>query len=220
MTTVMLVHGAWHQPSTWAKLQKELRGLGYETVTPALPSAGADPTGDVHDDAAVIREALDAIDGKVVVVAHSYAGIPVAEAAAGVDRIIFLAAFMPDAGESMYTLLGIPAPDEIPAGLFPLPADPRNALYHDVPDAEAEAALKELVGQTHSSFATPVDRAVWHDVPSTYIVADDDHSIPVELQNELAKRAQDVRHLASSHSPHVSMPAELAKVIDEIISAG
>ncbi|MFF5083970.1 alpha/beta hydrolase [Actinoplanes sp. NPDC000266] len=218
MTTVMLVHGAWHRPGTWSKLEKELHGLGYDTVTPALPSAGADPTGDVHDDAAVIRGALDAIDGRVVVVAHSYAGIPVTEAAAGVERVIFLAAFMPDAGESMYTLLGMPAPAEIPAGLFPLPEDPHAALYHDVEDAGA--ALKELVGQTHSSFATPVGRAVWHDVPSTYIVTDDDRSIPAELQNELAKRAQDVRHLASSHSPHLSMPAELAKVIDEIISAG
>ncbi|MFG1994911.1 alpha/beta fold hydrolase [Actinoplanes sp. NPDC048988] len=216
MTTVMLVHGAWHQPSTWRELEEELRGRGYETVTPALPSAGADPTGDAHDDAAVIRAALDAIDGEVVVVAHSYGGIPVTEAAAGVERVIYLAAFVPDVGESMYTMLGMPQPAD-GSGLFPLPEDPRNALYADV--ADADAAVADLVGQTHASFATQVTRAVWHDVPSTYVVTDLDRSLSVEVQKELTKRAQDVRHLASSHSPHLSMPAELAKLIDEIVSA-
>ncbi|GAA0481466.1 hypothetical protein Ade02nite_56860 [Paractinoplanes deccanensis] len=216
MTTILLVHGAWHQPAGWEKLARELHALGYATMAPALPSAGTAPTGDVHDDAAVIRQAIDAIDGPVVVVAHSYAGIPVTEAAAGVRHIIYLAAYLPDAGESMYTIHGMPEPAD-KSGLFPRTADPRTALYGDLSDEEAAAAAAQLVDQSLASFATPVTRAVWHDVPSTYIVTDEDRSLPVELQNELARRARDVRHLPSSHSPQLSMPAELAKLIDDII---
>ncbi|BBH70130.1 hypothetical protein ACTI_68150 [Actinoplanes sp. OR16] len=216
MTTVMLVHGAWHRPATWKKLADELHGLGYSTVTPELPSAGIDPVGDAHDDAAVIRAAIDAIEGPVVVVAHSYAGIPVTEAAAGVARIIYLAAYVPDAGESMFTLHGMPAPADT-SGLFALTADPRTALYGDLTEAEAEAAASQLVDQTLASFATEITHAAWHDVPATYIVTDEDRSLPVELQTRFAERTGDVRHLASSHSPFLSIPAELAELIDDII---
>ncbi|WP_030457193.1 alpha/beta hydrolase [Herbidospora cretacea] len=219
MTTVMLVHGAWHRPNVWAKLEAELQALGYATRTPALPSSGDQPTAGVHDDAAVLARELASVEGPVVLLAHSYAGIPVTEAAAGaadVVRLIYLAAYMPDKGQSMYTLHGLPDPDDT-SGLFPLTDDPRNALYGDLPEAEAEQAVSELADQTVLSFAEKVDAAAWRDIPSTYIVTEEDKAIPVALQEQMAAQATEIRRISSSHSPFLSQPRRLAALIDEIV---
>ncbi|TKK88368.1 alpha/beta hydrolase [Herbidospora galbida] len=219
MTTVMLVHGAWHQPKAWAKLETELHALGYATRTPALPSAGDKPTAGVHDDAAVLARELASVEGPVVVLGHSYAGIPVTEAAAGagnVRRLIYLAAYMPDKGQSMYSLHGLPDPEDT-SGLFPLPEDPREALYADLPEPEAEQAVSELADQTVLSFAEKVDAAAWRDIPSTYIVTGEDKAIPVALQEQMAAQATEIRRISSGHSPFLSQPRRLAALIDEIV---
>ncbi len=67
----MLVHGAWHRPNVWAKLEAELHALSYATRTPALPSSGDQPTAGVHDDAAVLARELASVEGLVVLLAHS-----------------------------------------------------------------------------------------------------------------------------------------------------
>jgi hypothetical protein len=81
--------------------------------------------------------------------------------------------YMPDAGESMYTLHGMPDPEAI-GGLFPLIADPRNSLYGDVCDEEAAEAVDQLVPQTLASFAGRITKAAWRDLPSTYLICDND----------------------------------------------
>ncbi|TDD56509.1 alpha/beta hydrolase [Nonomuraea terrae] len=219
MTTVMLVHGAWHGPDCWAKLKPELHALGYDTRTPALPSSGEQPTAGMHDDAAVLAAELASIDGPVVLVGHSYAGIPVTEAAAGagnVERLIYLAAYMPDRGQSMYDIHGVPEPEDM-SGLFPLIDDPRNSLYGDLPDDEAEQLVSKLVEQTVRSFAEKVDAAAWRDIPSTYIVAEQDKAIPPALQEQMAAHATEIRRIPSGHSSFLSQPRQLAALIDEIV---
>ncbi|XVU28907.1 alpha/beta hydrolase [Actinoplanes sp. CA-054009] len=218
MTTFVLVHGTWHQAGTWRKLEQELRRRGYHTVTPQLPSAGIDPTGDVQDDATAIRRAIEVIDDHVMVVAHSYGGIPVTEAVTDADHITYVAAYVPDTGESMYTLHGMPPPDDT-SGFFPRPADPRATLYGDLSDEDAAAATAELVDQTLASVTGRATRAAWHDIPSAYVATTDDRSVPVRLQSRLAERVGAVRHLASSHSPHLSRTAELATILDDIVNA-
>jgi pimeloyl-ACP methyl ester carboxylesterase len=218
MTTVMLVHGGWHRPTCWAKLEPELQALGYDTRSPALPSSGEHPTAGMHEDAAVLAEELASIEVPVVLLGHSYGGIPVTEAAAGagnVAHLIYLAAYMPDQGESMYTLHGVPDPDDT-SGLFPLTDDPRNSLYADLSDAEAEQAMSELVQQTLLSFAEKVHAAAWRDIPSTYIVTEQDKDLPTALQERMAAQATEVRRIASAHSPFLSQPRQLAALIDEI----
>ncbi|MFG6200364.1 alpha/beta hydrolase [Nonomuraea sp. JJY05] len=218
MTTVMLVHGAWHQPSSWAKLETELHALGHATRTPALPSAGDRPTAGMHDDAAVLAAELASIAGPVVLLGHSYGGIPVTEAASGagnVDRLIYLAAYMPDKGQSMYTIHGIPDPEDTD-GLFPLVGDPRTSLYGDLPDAEAEQAVSKLVDQTVRSFAEKVEAAAWRNIPSTYIITEQDKAIPPSLQEQMAAQAAEIRRLPGGHSPFLSQPHRLAALIDEI----
>lgn len=218
MTTVMLVHGAWHQPNSWATLETELHALGHGTHTPALPSAGEHPTAGMHDDAAVLAAELASIAGPVVLLGHSYGGIPITEAAAGmgnVDRLIYLAAYMPDKGQSMYTIHGIPDPEDT-SGLFPLINEPRTSLYGDLPDADAEQAVSKLVNQTIRSFAEKVDAAAWRNIPSTYIITEQDKAIPPALQEQMAAQAAEIRRFAGGHSPFLSQPRRLAALIDEI----
>jgi pimeloyl-ACP methyl ester carboxylesterase len=218
MTTVMLVHGAWHQPATWAKLEPELHALGYDTRAPALPSSGENPTAGMHEDAAVLAKELASIERPVVLLGHSYAGIPVTEAAAGADnvtRLIYLAAYMPDLGQSMYSLHGAPEPEDT-SGVFPLTADPRHSLYAELSDAEAEEAMRELVQQTHLSCAEKVSAVAWRDIPSTYIVTEQDKDLPIALQEQMAAQATEIRRIASAHSPFLSQPRQLATLIDEI----
>ncbi|PZG17722.1 alpha/beta hydrolase [Nonomuraea aridisoli] len=219
MTTVMLVHGAWHRPDCWAKLEPELRALGYDTRTPALLSSGDQPTAGMHDDAAVLAAELASIEGPVVVVGHSYGGIPVTEAAAGarnVQRLIYLAAYMPDKGQSMYDIHGVPEPEDM-SGLFPLIDDPRNSLYGDLPDDEAEQLVGRLVEQTVRSFAEKVDAAAWRDIPSSFILTEQDKAIPPALQEQMAVHATELRRVPGSHSPFLARPRELAVLIDEIV---
>ncbi|MFI6177760.1 alpha/beta hydrolase [Nonomuraea sp. NPDC051191] len=219
MTTVMLVHGAWHRPSTWARLEPELHALDYATRTPALPSAGERPTAGMHDDAAVLAGELAAVEGPIVLLAHSYGGIPATEAATGagnVERLIYLSAYMPDRGQSLYTLHGLPDTADT-SGLFPLVDQPRTSLYGDLPDAEAEQAMSRLVNQTRRSFTEKADTAAWHDIPSTYIIAERDQALPPALQERMAARAAEIRRLSTGHSPFLSQPDRLAALVDDIV---
>ncbi|MER6578729.1 alpha/beta hydrolase [Nonomuraea sp. NPDC001023] len=219
MTTVMLVHGAWHRPSTWTRLQPELHALGYATRTPALPSAGERPTAGMHDDAAVLAGELAAVEGPVVLLAHSYGGIPATEAATRADNVeglIYLAAYLPDRGQSLHTLHGLPDPDDT-SGLFPLIDQPRTALYGDLPDAEAEQEMSRLVNQTRRSFTEKADTAGRHDIPSTYIITERDQAVPPALQERMAARATEIRRLTSGHCPFLSQPHRLAALVDDIV---
>ncbi|GAA3055340.1 alpha/beta hydrolase [Pseudonocardia yunnanensis] len=214
----VLVPGAWHLPSTWDLLRGELDALDYASRAVKLPTTGPDPRGGLREDAEAIRAAIEAIGGPVVVVAHSYAGIPATEGAAGlpdVRRLVYLAAYVPDVDESMYTLHGAPAPDSA-EGLFPIGSDPRAQLYADVPEPVADLAVSRLVDQLHQPFADRVTRAAWHTVPSAYIVTEQDASLPVELQEQMASRAKTTYRIPTSHSPFLSRPAELAALLDEI----
>jgi pimeloyl-ACP methyl ester carboxylesterase len=221
MTTFLLVHGAWHRPAMWDDLRRELHALGHRTVAPALPSAGRAPVAGMYEDAAVVRRELEQLAGPVVVVAHSYGGIPATQAlgeaagAADVVHAVFLAAYLLDVDESLYSIHGVPDP-EVAEGLFPLVDDPRHAFYGDLPDARAEQEVTRLVCQTRRSFVDRVTSAGWHGLPTTYVVCEQDQALRPEFQEKLAVRAGDVRRLPSGHSPFLSMPAELAAVLHEV----
>ena len=220
--TIMLVQGAWHHPDVWLPLRAELFKLGYRTAVTLLPSAGVSPTGSMHDDADTIRTAIRKIDGPVAVVAHSYGGIPVTEATAGipnVTRLIYLAAYVPDENGSMFSLHGIPDP-EVVSGLFPVIDNPRTSLYADLDDEQAAFAVGLLINQTMRSFVDRVTGAGWKSIPTSYLICDDDKAIPPTMQAEMARGAQaTVHHLASSHSPYLSRPAELATLLRDIVSS-
>ena len=219
-TTFVLVHGAWHRPSTFDPLRAELDALGHPSVAVNLPTAGPDPRGGLAEDAAAVRAAIEAVgdDGPVVVLAHSYGGIPATQGAAGlpnVRHLIYLAAYVPDTGESMFTIHGMPDPDDTD-GLFPIGDDPRGQLYADVPAPIADRAVADLVDQRVQPWVDRVTAAAWHTVPSTYIVTEQDATLPVPLQEKMAAHTKQVRRIATSHSPFLSQPAELAALLAEI----
>jgi pimeloyl-ACP methyl ester carboxylesterase len=219
--TLFLVQGAWHRPQVWLPLQGALFNLGYLSTTTTLPSGGVDPVGGMHDDAAAIRAQLAAIDGPVVLLAHSYGGIPATEAAAGlsnVTRLIYLAAYLPDKDQSMYSINGLTDPDDT-GGHFPAIADPRVSLYGDLADAQARHATDLLVEQTTRSFTERVREAAWRDIPVSYILCEHDQAIPPALQEQMATHAHATTYrVASGHSPFLSMPVELAALIDEMVT--
>ncbi|WP_186568442.1 alpha/beta hydrolase [Streptomyces sp. T12] len=210
------MHGAWHGGWCWSKLQAALESRDIPTRTVDLPSAGG--RSGISEDTRTVREALSSIDGPVVVVAHSYGGIPVSQAIAevsNVSRVVYLAAFQLDVGESLMGFYGAPAPTE-PHEFEPIPDDPRELFYADVHSAEAAEVIARLVPQSAKTFTDTVTVAGWNSIPSTYIICEQDQALPASLQEKLAARANAVEYLASSHSPFLSMPQDLAGVLSRI----
>ncbi|MEV7990463.1 alpha/beta hydrolase [Streptomyces sp. NPDC086077] len=217
--TLLLVHGAWHGSWCWSPLTAVLNARGRRTRTVDLPSAGREAG--VQDDARVVLDALRRIDGPAVVVAHSYGGIPATQAAAqaaNVERIVYLAAYQLDAGESLLGFHGAPVPPA-PRGFQPVPDNPAAMFYGDVPEAEAAEAVARLVPQSTRSFSDSLTQAAWHTVPSTYVVCEYDQALPPGHQEALAARSEAVHRIGSGHSPFLSMPAQLGALLTEIADA-
>jgi pimeloyl-ACP methyl ester carboxylesterase len=221
--TLLLVHGAWHGSWCWEKLQSELAAKGWTTHAVDLPSVAekGTPSFGMYDDAGVIREYLDHLDGPAVIIAHSYGGIPVTQAAAGtsnVTQIIYLAAFQLDEGDSLTGFVGenqFPAADE---GTVPPPEDPDKAFYEDVEAGEAARAIARLRPQSVPSITEKLTIAAWETIPSSYVICEQDQAVPPALQEHMASRAGIVHRLPTGHSPFLSRPTELATLITEIAS--
>ncbi|MFC5213307.1 alpha/beta hydrolase [Streptomyces coerulescens] len=217
--TILLVHGAWHGPWCWEELESALLSHSWATRTVALPSAGdTEPLAGMHTDARVVREALQDIEGPVVVVGHSYGGIPVTQAIAdapNVKHAVYLAAYQLDVGESLYGFHGATEPKH-PIGVVQPMENSAEALYGDLSEEQAARSVRKLVPQSVRSFSERVTKAGWPAVPSTYIICDQDKALPLQVQETLAARAKDVHRLKSGHSPFLSMPAELAALLASI----
>ncbi|MGW3231160.1 alpha/beta fold hydrolase [Kitasatospora sp. NPDC001095] len=220
----LLVHGAWHGAWCWDPVREALEGDGWRSHAVDLPSANS-PAGrsvGMLDDAQAIRDGLRRIGGPVVVVAHSYGGVPATEAvadAADVVRVVYVAGFQLDVGESMFTFLGTPVPDDGGGQAPPYP-DARRILFADVPEAEAERAVARLRPQSIRSLTEPVTTAGWRTVPSSYVVCEHDQALAPARQHELTTRAGTVHRLASGHSPFLSMPRRLAALLGRIAASG
>ncbi|MFH8410068.1 alpha/beta hydrolase [Streptomyces sp. NPDC018019] len=219
----LLVHGAWHRPSCWSPLQDVLAADGLRSHTVALPSSGPQgtPAAGVYDDAEAISARLREFEGPVIVVGHSYGGVPVTEAAAGhrhVAHLVYLTAYMPAEGESLGSLHGRDAsrPVDLNGVQPPVFEDPRAALYGDVPADRAEWALGRLVEQSRRSFQEPVTRAAWRTVPSTYVICEGDQALRPALQTKMSANATRVERLGTGHSPFLAAPAELAALLGRI----
>jgi pimeloyl-ACP methyl ester carboxylesterase len=218
LPTIVLVHGAWHGAWCWDHLIAELTRRGWPaSAVLDLPSATGDPDAGLYDDARALREHLARFDEPVIVLAHSYGGLPVTEAAADVPNVrqlIYLSAHMFNEGESLVSPVGGPwYPPE--TRLIMPPDNPRELFYHDVPAVLADDAVSRLRPQSARSFEEPLTRASWKSIPSAYIVCDDDRVFPEGLADKLASRADVVGHLPGSHSPFLAQPTALADTLEE-----
>lgn len=221
--TLLLVHGAWHGAWCWERLREVLEGRGWLVTTVDLPTATApDNAGQpMSADADAVASAIDAIDGDVVVVAHSYGGVPVSEAAGRprVRHIVYVAAFVLDIGESLLGAVGGEAPPWwhvdgplVTAGDANITV--RDLFYGDVDPAVAESCESRLSAHSLLAFTDTTTAAAWHEVPSTYVVAENDGAIPVFAQEAMANRTGTAVRMATSHSPFLSQPEALADIIE------
>lgn len=219
VTDLVLVHGAWHGAWAWEALERELQRRGVATHAVQLPSVG-DAEADLRRDVAVLRDAVDAIAGPVVLVGHSYGGVVITEAADGleqVQRLVYVTAFAPDVGESLLDQVSYGPLDWIlPAGpgLLSVAEDrAHDVFYADVDPAVAAQAQARLRPQAAASFAQPVQGAGWRHVPSTYVLCTDDRCIPPSAQRQYSSRATETVELPTGHSPFLAQPAALADLL-------
>lgn len=194
------------------------------THTVELLSHGDDTgaLGGLHDDAMVVRGAVAELPDGLVVLGHSYGGAVIGEAVAdapNVSHLVYLAAFMLDAGESLLGAAGgSPQPwwESTPDGLAWRPRSPEGVFYNDCSPADAASAVSRLQPQSASSFTEAVEGAAWRDLPSTYVVCERDQAIPPLAQEAMAKRATDTVRLDSDHSPFLSQPGELVALLTRL----
>jgi len=218
--TIVLVHGAFADGSSWAKVIPILQKDGYTVV------AVQNPLTSLPADVETTKRAIAMQTGPVVLVGHSYGGAVITQAAAGsenVKALVYVAAFAPEVGEPIGAL-GERYPTQLGTGLKPdaagfLYIDP--ARFHelfaaDVPVAEtrvAAAVQKPIIG---SVFGVAPDQAAWKTIPSWYIVAQDDKAINPDAERFYAKRMNaKVTEVKSSHVPFLSHPAVVAQVIEQ-----
>jgi len=234
--TVVLVHGAFHGAWCWDRVVPLLEAQGVPVLAIDLPGHGADPAppGDLHQHGDALRAVLEGIDGPIVVVGHSYGGAVISDGAAGVDgvvHLVYLAAIVADAGETMTTIdvggpsLGLEADvSEVPSAMqltddgF-LVIDPElavGAFYADCEPADVEYALARLTPQNPATFGQEVRAAAWREVPSTYVVCYEDRAVSVPFQRALAARTTHRVEMPTSHSPFFSAPEPLADLLASI----
>ena len=217
---VVLVHGAWADGSGWEGVYRILTKNGYRV------SVVQHPTVSLADDVAAARRVLAAQDGPVVLVGHSYGGAVITEAGNDpkVARLVYIAAFAPDRGESISTLIkdpppGAPVPPILPPqdGYLLLEREKFPAAFAGDVDAERAAFMADSqLPWGLSALDEPIGEPAWKTKPSWYLVATEDRMIPPAAQRLMAGRAgSTVDEAAGSHAVYVSRPEAVAALIEQ-----
>ncbi len=222
--TVMLVHGAWADGSSWSDVISRLqaRGLRVVSVQNQLNS--------LADDVAAVSRALVRETAPVVLVAHSWGGT-VATQVGGSDKVaalVYIAAFAPDLGESTGDVqaghpppgyVGLLQPDSAGYLWFPQ-ADLPHWFAQDLPTPNAAVLAAVQNPIRASAFGDKVTTVAWRSKPSWYLLTEQDRMIYPALQREMAARMNArVKSIAASHVPFVSRPRETTAIILEAVAS-
>lgn len=217
-TTVVLVHGAFADGSSWEKVIPLLQAKGLKVV------AVQNPLTSLADDVTATQRVVDAQTGKVVLVGHSWGGTVITQAGTSdkIKALVYVAAFAPSEGQASGELgKDYPVPPGVPTltadatGYLWLPADSvAKNFAQDVSPATA-ALIAATQGPINSkAFADVTTVAAWKNKQNYYIVAAKDRMIAPELQQAFAKKLNaTTTTLQASHVPMVSQPAKVAEVI-------
>lgn len=222
--TIILVHGALTDASVWNGVTQRLQGQGYIVLAPAMPLRS------LAADADYLSAFLDTIDGPVVLAGHSYGGTVISHPATGTDgmqALVFVSAFQPDAGESTGELNSqFPGSKLSEATTTVRPAPSGQDLYLKPEDfAEVYAAdLPATIVALMAATQRPIDPAAladsfdgdptWRSTPSWTLISTRDSSLPAEAQRFMAHRAgSTTEEVKSSHASPVSQPQAVTDLI-------
>lgn len=230
--TVVLVHGAFADSSSWNGVITILEHDGYKVVAAPNPLRG------VRADAAVVADVVKSLDGPVVLVGHSYGGSVISEAAEGranVKALVYVAAFAPEAGETALELTGkfpgstlgrtLAPPVKLSAGgndLYILQAQFHDQFAADVPVAVARLMAAGQRPIAEAALSETSTEPAWKSTPSWFIYGDRDKNIPsaaMAFMAERAKSRQTVVVKGASHVVMVSHAPEVASLIERAATA-
>jgi len=216
---VVLVHGGFVDGSGWESVYKLLKNDGYNV------SIVQNPTISLADDVAATKRVIAAQDGPVILVGHSYGGAVITEAGTDpkVARLVYIAAFAPDTGESVSTLIANPAPGAPVPPILP-PADGflllDSAKFAASFAADVDADLAAFMADAQvpwglNALGGAISEPAWRTKPSWYLVATDDRMIPPPAQRLMSERAgATVVEVAGSHAIYVSQPRAVTALIE------
>ncbi|MGW1364860.1 alpha/beta fold hydrolase [Streptomyces chartreusis] len=227
--TVVLVHGAFADSSSWNGVIKKLKENGYPVMAAANPLRG------LSSDAASVKNLLASINGPVVLVGHSYGGAVISNAAHGADNVkalVYADAFLPDMGESANELVSksegsvigdvlrsVPITNADGSKDFDFYIDQskfRQAFGADVPANTAGLMAVTQRPGTGTALNEPSGEPAWKTIPSWALVGTNDRIIPRELQIHMAKRAgAHIEEIQSSHAVSVSHPDAVTRIIEK-----
>ena len=219
-TSIVLVHGAFADGSSWNKVIPILEAEGFGVT------AVQNPLKSLADDVATTKRVIESQKGNVVLVGHSYGGAVITEAAANnpkVKALVYVAAFAPDAGE---TLGGLGEKYPAPPLATALAPDSAGFLYidrskfHEVFSHDLPADTAALLAATQKPiaaaiFGESVKAVAWKTVPSWFVVSTQDKAINPDLERFMAKRMNaQTTEINASHVGFISQPKAVAKIIE------
>lgn len=215
--TVVLAHAAWADGSSWARVIDRLRVAGVRSMAAPLPLTT------LADDVAALDRVIDRAGGPVVLVGHAYSGAVIgATRRSGVKGLVYVNALVPDEGETVLDVFTRVAPHEkapqvAPGadGLIWLPEDAFGQAFAQQAPEREQAVLAAVQRPISIQCITePVERPRWRDLPSWYLVAEEDRMIPVDNQRFMAGRiGATVAAYPVDHCPMLGAPAWVSELI-------
>ena len=233
--TIVLVHGAWADASSWTPVIERLQRAGYQVDAPPNPLQG------LTYDSAYIASYLKQIKGPVILVGHSYGGAVITDAAtgdAGVKALVYIAGWAPAKGETLESLIDSKLAAEIPPlpvtettypeqgggtghDLTIVPADyPHVFLDNELPAYEADALAAEQRPLSLNALNEASSTPAWQTIPSWYMVANQDRAIAPNLERFMAARMH--AHTVDVNGPHLLMltdPGAVTRLIEQAATA-
>lgn len=219
--TFVLVHGAWHGGWAWEPITQRLTAHGRNVIAVDLPSVRPElpSTATFADDVACVTDAIEQAGENVILVGHSYGGMVITEAASGrsdVDHLCFVTALVLDIGQSLAGEDDSRIPEWVDLTedrLASKPRDPAFQFYGDLPAATQAELAGQLGWQSTAALRGPISKTAWRELPSSYVLCDQDEAISFNAQTSMSRRTQQQFTLASAHSPFLSQPAALSKIL-------
>jgi pimeloyl-ACP methyl ester carboxylesterase len=230
--TIVLVHGAFAESASWDRVIRHLEDAGHDVIAAANPLRG------LAADAQSVTDLVSTVDGPVLLVAHSYGGAVMSNVAADAGKItglVYVNGFAPDAGENCFGLAGMfPGSLVGESTVWPVPRSDGTTDFYIAPDSFHEIFCQDVPAPQAARMAITQRPAtqealtepsggdpLWKDVPSWFLIGEEDHVIPAELQRFMAERAGSRSTIAipgASHAITVSQPEATAQLILEAAS--